>query len=87
MPSSQPENRLDNDNEAERLVKFISTLSPWNLERGVIALDEYTQSKLKAFAGEVEKAIGEDNGCGFCGDQLQTELRGSLKAIKEKYQL
>lgn len=63
---------------------FTHQLSDEDFARLSREIDQYTQSKLKAFAGEVEEAIGEDNGCGFCGDQVQTELRKSLKAIKEK---
>ena len=66
------------------------------------SIDQYTQSKLKAFAGEIEKAIGEDNKegdpvagssipMGFTEsvlfNELRAELRQALKAIKEKYQL
>lgn len=39
------------------------------------AIDQYTQSKLKAFAGDIEKTIGND---------YRAELRESLKAIKER---
>ena len=50
-------------------------------------LEAHTQSKLKAFAGEVEEAIGEDNKSRTSVNYLRRELRESLKAIKEKYQL
>ncbi len=63
-------------------------------------IDQYTQSKLKAFAGEFEKAIGEDlplddkskatdNTGGRTGrrarNQLRKQLREALKAIKERW--
>ena len=62
------------------------------------AIDQYTQSKLKAFAGEVEKSIGKDKGYQLkhhpskdviniqvsAENKLKAELRESLKAIKEK---
>ena len=68
MPSSQPENQLDNDKDLrqEILYEFLNQfkedkyLSQGNTDKAVGAIDQYTQSKLKAFAGEVEKAIGED---------------------------
>lgn len=58
----------------------------------------HTQSKLKAFAGEVEEAIGEEimcydstdishkfMGCDTCQSNMKNyELRQALKAIKEK---
>jgi len=68
MPSSQAENQLDNDKDLrqEILYEFLNQfkedkyLSQGNTDKAVGAIDQYTQSKLKAFAGEVEKAIGED---------------------------
>ena len=75
MPSSQPENHLDNDKEELRL-KLLAEISDYsdsnNNEAGhhnavyaskelLKIVDQYTQSKLKAFAGEFEKAIGKDD--------------------------
>jgi len=68
MPSSQPENQLDNDKDLrqEILYEFLNQfkedkyLSQGNTDKAVGAIDQYTQSKLKAFAEEFEKAIGED---------------------------
>ena len=63
------------------------------------AIDQYTQSKLKAFAGEVEEAIGEDLSVGdeieenrsYTGERIYNkrneELRESLKAIKERWNI
>lgn len=67
-------------------------------DRIIEATEAYTQSKLKAFAGDIEKAIGEDvplNGLRHpeedewhnTRNKLKSELRKALKAIKEKYQL
>ena len=69
MPSSQPENQLDNDKDLrqEILYEFLNQfkedkyLSQGNTDKAVGAIDQYTQSKLKAFAGEFEKAIGKDD--------------------------
>ena len=54
--------------------------------------DEYTQSKLKAFAGELEAAIGEDTtdidlASEVATSLVRSEIRQSLNAIKEKYKL
>ena len=54
--------------------------------------DQYTQSKLKAFAGDVEELLAEDTECdGTCDDGIHdaenrmiTRLRVALKAIKGK---
>ena len=116
MPSSQPENQLDNDKEELRL-KLLAEINdysdPSNNEAGhhnpvysskelLKIVDQYTQSKLKAFAGEFEKAIGEDlplddkskatdNTGGRTGrrarNQLRKQLREALKAIKERWNL
>jgi hypothetical protein len=59
---------LDNDKDLrqEILYEFLNQfkedkyLSQSNTDKAVEAIDQYTQSKLKAFAGEVEEAIGED---------------------------
>ena len=108
MPSSQPENQLDNDKDLrqEILYAFLNQfkedkyLSQGNTDKAVGAIDQYTQSKLKAFAGEIEKAIGEDlplddkskatdNTGGRTGrrarNQLRKQLRETLKAIKERW--
>ena len=69
MPSSQPENQLDNDKDLrqEILYEFLNQfkedkyLSQGNTDKAVGAIDQYTQSKLKAFAGEIEEAIGKDD--------------------------
>lgn len=67
-------------------------------------VEAHTQSKLKAFAGEVEEAIGkndrdysQDNtdhdskialvASSTACNELRSELRQALKAIKEKYKL
>lgn len=67
MPSSQPENQLDNDKDLrqEILYEFLNQfkedkyLSQGNTDKAVGAIDQYTQSKLKAFAGELESTMKE----------------------------
>lgn len=100
---------LDNDKELDNILANLA----WNgkytdsgqeiVDKGAVEkakdlIDQYTQSKLKAFAGEFEKAIGEDeadilvkdNGDGSRivqvspTNEYRAELRESLKAIKEK---
>ncbi len=100
---------LDNDKDLrqEILYEFLNQfkedkyLSQGNTDKAVGAIDQYTQSKLKAFAEEVEEAIGEEimcydstdishkfMGCDTCQSNMKNhELRQALKAIKEKYQL
>lgn len=142
MPTSQPENHLDNDKEELRNKLFEGKTLLQNtqdivarnntgytyaelksedcaevgeldykdelqeIDKTVNLLlhlySHHTQSKLKAFAEEVEKAIGEDlplddktkatdNTSGRTGrrarNQLRKQLREALKAIKEKYEL
>lgn len=95
MPSSQPENQLDNDKDLrqEILYEFLNQfkedkyLSQGNTDKAVGAIDQYTQSKLKAFAGEVERqsitVLPETypTGSRTSIDAVPVE---SLKAIKEK---
>ncbi len=97
---------LDNDKDLrqEILYEFLNQfkedkyLSQGNTDKAVGAIDQYTQSKLKAFAGEFEKAIGEEimcydstdishkfMSCDTCQSNMKNyELRQALKAIKEK---
>ena len=77
---------LEKDSDREQVDRY------WHL------IDQYTQSKLKAFAGEFEKAIGEEimcydstdishkfMSCDTCQSNMKNhELRQALKAIKEK---
>lgn len=106
MPSSQPENQLDNDKDLrqEILYEFLNQfkedkyLSQGNTDKAVGAIDQYTQSKLKAFAGEIEEAIGKNKlvdsftvegkyiqTTGTPENNLRNELRETLKAIKERW--
>ena len=63
----EPHSHLDNDKDLrqEILYEFLNQfkedkyLSQSNTDKAVEAIDQYTQSKLKAFAGEIEEAIGE----------------------------
>jgi len=83
MPSSQAENQLDNDKEELRqsiLVEFrqVHKLAPSDYTRNctnvvMSLIDQYTQSKLKAFAGDMEEAIGEDE---YPDQHFPTVLQG-----------
>ena len=71
MPSSQPENQLDNDKAELKtglmkcvsvdLTHIVPNESTFYISKLQDFIDQYTQSKLKAFAGEFEKAIGKDD--------------------------
>lgn len=110
--TQDPSDHLDNDKEELRL-KLLAEISDYsdsnNNEAGhhnavyaskelLKIVDQYTQSKLKAFAGEFEKAIGEEimcydstdishkfMSCDTCQSNMKNyELRQALKAIKGK---
>ena len=86
---TKPQSHLDNDKEEYRkdLEKFIESWIPidkkdphYVMEAKVGAriefmelVEAHTQSKLKAFAGEVDKAIGEDE---YPDQHFPTVLRG-----------
>ena len=96
-PSSQPENQLDNDKDLrqEILYEFLNQfkedkyLSQGNTDKAVGAIDQYTQSKLKAFAGEVEALLETETAWkrpkAITRNELKRDLLEALKAIKEKY--
>ena len=81
---------LDNDKEDETVSKILIALTTdrttpylYRLKNAEQAVHQYTQSKLKAFAGEVEEAIptkgivqdDEDLEDEFTGKQLKHELQ------------
>jgi len=96
---------LDNDKEVKQeiLYEFLNQfkedkyLSQSNTDKAVEAIDQYTQSKLKAFAREVEEELRlmshvcpkDSTGCAKFAQRCQTRnwQVEALKAIKEKYQL
>ena len=104
-PSSQPENQLDNDKDLrqEILYEFLNQfkedkyLSQGNTDKAVGAIDQYTQSKLKAFAGDAEALLEYEDVERWSDpvdrqvaeecNQLKSNILKALKAIKEKYQL
>jgi len=105
MPSSQAENQLDNDKDLrqEILYEFLNQfkedkyLSQGNTDKAVGAIDQYTQSKLKAFAGDAEALLEYEDVERWSDpvdrqvaeecNQLKSNILKALKAIKEKYQL
>lgn len=101
------EEHLNNDKDLKQKLMALKTtdkalelgklLSYKEIEAVMKVVSTHTQSKLKAFAGEVEEAIGEDLSVGdeieenrsYTGERIYNkrneELRESLKAIKERW--
>lgn len=83
---------------SDKALELGKLLSYKEIEAVMKVVSAHTQSKLKAFAGEVEKAIGEEimcydstdishkfMGCDTCQSNMKNhELRQALKAIKGK---
>lgn len=85
---------IDNDKEVKQeiLYEFLNQfkedkyLSQSNTDKAVEAIDQYTQSKLKAFADELEKASIHYTDDGLKADGLDPWAVPvvTLKAIKER---
>ncbi len=83
-PSSQPENQLDNDKDLNNILANLAwsgkyfdsgqeVLNAFAVKEAKDLIDQYTQSKLKAFAGDMEEAIGEDE---YPDQHFPTVLQG-----------